>query len=279
MNPDIAREIRENIARARLLIRRGEFAPALRLLAAALELNAGLKSFGSMRYEIEVAFGEAFADLNVQPAMQPLLTPPGGDKPVSLKHIRGKDKALATLFANLVRRLEAEADKRTLEQMKEREARKRDLLARARAQFAEGELPKGRAFIQKIIEEFGDEDARLHIHTAELLRDVSMPLDAADILRDAIDKFPKDPKLYTLLIDSYERAKEYSKAEDIYARAFRQFGTHPHMAFRLARLYVNWKHYKDAERVLAQLLREDPDFEQARKLLELVRKRLDSESQ
>ena len=274
MNPDIAREIRENVARARLLIRKGELAQAMRHLASALEANAGLKAFGPMRYEIEVGFGEAFADLNVQASMQPLLTPPGSDKPISLKYVRGKDKTLAVLFSNLVQRLDAAADRQLVEQMKEREARKQDLIARAHAQFEEGELPKGRAFIQKVLEEFGDDDSKISIEMAELLRTANMPLDAAEILREAVDKFPKDPKIYTLLIDSYERATNYSKAEDIYARAFRQFGAHPRMVYRLSKLYVAMKRYKDAQKLLEPLARDNPDFEEAHKMLALVNKRL-----
>ena len=272
MNPDIARSIREDIARARLLIRREELMQALRLLGTALTKHAMLKAFGPMRFELETAFGEAFADLNVQPAMQPLLTPPGCEAPVALKFVRGKAGALATLCSGLADRLDAEADRKLLEHQKERDARKQELIQKARAQFAEGDLPKGRAFIQKVIDEFGTDDARIPLQMAHLLWDTGMVLDAADILRGAIDVFPKDPKLYTLLVDCCVKGNEFAKAEETYGRMFRQFGTQPQLVLNLARLYVSWKRYPSAEEVLVPLLKAEPDLEEAHKLMAIVLK-------
>lgn len=273
MNPDIARAIREDIARARLLIRREELAQALRLLGGALARHAVLKAVGPMRFELETSFGEAFADLNVQPAMQPLLTPPGEDKPVSLKFVRGKAGPLAALCSGLADRLEAEADRKILEQHKERTARKQDLILKARGYFAEGDLPKGRAFIQKVLDEFGKEDSRLPLHMAQLLWDAGMVLDAAEILRVAIDDFPKDPKLYSLLVDCHVKASDFAKAEDIYGRMLRHFGMVPQLVCNLARLYIAWKRYQSAEDVLVPLLQENPDLEEAHKLLAMAQKR------
>lgn len=264
------RTVREHIARSRTLLRRQEPVQALRMLASALEQYAGIKVMGPQRFEAEAAFGEALADCNHHPDLQPVLIPPSGDKPVQLKLVRGKEAALGALCNALAAKIEQAGRQQEQEAERERLERRKVLIGKAKGLLNGGDLPKARAFIRKLLDEYGANDPELHLSMAEGLRGAGMVMDAAELLETAISLFPKESVLYTAAIDNYAGAGKFDMAEAVFKRVLRQFGAHPKSFLTMAQLYAVAGRKEKAAELLYQILQSHPDFEEARGLMEYL---------
>lgn len=265
--PDTAKSIRENAARAKVYLRRHELPVALTTLAAALQEYACAKAFGPTRFEIEAAFNDALSECNRIPEMQQVLIPPGGDKPVQLKFVRGKEAPLAGLLATLATRFAKDAALQSQEEERQRQNRRVELMEKTKSLLRQGDRPKGRAFANKLLDEYGKDDPGLYLSIADTMRAADLGLDAAELLENAITLFPKESTLYSALIDIYASAGMYEKAEEGYRRVLKQFGKHPKTLLNLARAYATWGRKAKAVALLYQITYDYPTFQEAKDAL------------
>jgi Tetratricopeptide repeat. len=68
------------------------------------------------------------------------------------------------------------------------------------------------------------------------------------------------------------KMERYETAEKYYKKALEIGGKDVGLLFNLGRLYVEWQHWRKAERTAQLIVKLDPDFAEGKKLLEYILK-------
>ncbi|XP_054268766.1 uncharacterized protein LOC128990426 [Macrosteles quadrilineatus] len=87
---------------------------------------------------------------------------------------------------------------------------------------------------------------------------------AVSILDKAITKFPRDARLYNNRCYCYFRLQDYKRALSEAEYMTREFTTYSKGYFRKAEIYIELKKYTEAETVLNEILKLDPECEEAK---------------
>lgn len=255
----------QNIARAKSLVKRDEPVRAIDALVTALELFEPDKILGKARFEIEVNVQECVGDISRHSAVRALLTRltrstssviayTPGEEAKLLPVLKVLRKALAETAAEEIRTAEGKVTDRKVA-----------LLAKGKEHLAAGEMPKARAVLKRLGEEFGTEPGVL-LEIGSLLALAKLYYEAAEFLEQALETFPKESGAYGELVSCYTALREHEKAEAVYLRAIAQFGRHPRTLINLGKLYLDWNKKDKALDVLNQAVRMDPGNEEAKAL-------------
>jgi pentatricopeptide repeat protein len=223
---------------------------------------------GAARYEIEVEIDEVLAQCGRNPDTHALLVPPGDDGPVPLKRERGRESDLLALLGGLIARLEIRQAERERAAEQRRTARRDELIVRVKDSLREGDSLRARVFAHKLLDEFDGERPDLYVEMSRLMIASNMEMEAAELLEEAITRFPRETSLYSTLIGIYADAGRYELAEGVYRLIYRQFGIHPRTMINQARAYYAWGRRLKAIDVLLHALEEFPDLAEARQLLD-----------
>jgi len=262
-----ATTVQQNIARAKACLRREDFAAAMRLLSVAMSQYAEISLVGPARFAMESLIREILDDCNSQPKLREVMTPTGSSTPVQIRYAHGKESALARLFDGLAVRLEQSRLVQEQEKERQRLERRQRLCDKARELLDNGEMHKGLAFIRRVLTEYGDNDPDLYLSMAESLHSADLVMDAAEILSQGIDLFPKTPAFYAASIKMYAEIGKLNEAENIFRRGIRQFGAHPRNLLAMARIYAEAGQRARAAALLYRLLQSHPDCEEAKTLV------------
>ncbi len=265
------KDIRENIARAKGYLHRGELPRALAAMSAALRGCVGVKMFKQARFELSIHFDEFLTDLVRHPGMQPLLDPGNTGKPRKIPYQSGKEGALAAVLDGLAKILEeAEAAKKRAA-LQSKENRKQELMDTGTERILKGDISRGRAYLKRAAAEFGHEPGVYH--TVGLrLQETKQFADAADMFEHAMENEPKEPDSYTQAINCYLQVHEYEKAEAVYMKILRQFGGHPTTFGRMAKLYMLSHQRVKAEDFATRTLQLDPKQPDALQVMDALNK-------
>ena len=152
------KSIRENIARAKGYLRRDEVERALVTMSEAVRQLAEIKLARSARAELEIQIGEFLSGLVRHSVLQPLLDPGNTGKPRNICLQQGKEAALSTVLDGLAKILQTSAEQAVQQKAEDQLARKKQLISNGLEFLRDGQVAKGRAFLKRIVEEFGDED-------------------------------------------------------------------------------------------------------------------------
>lgn len=265
------KDIRENIARAKGYLHRGELPRALLAMAAALRGCVGVKMFKQARFELAIHFDEFLSDLVRHPGMQPLLDPENTGRPRKIPYQPSKEGALAAVLEGIAKILqEAEtAKKRAAEESKQN--RKQELMETGTERILQGDTSRGRAYLKRAAAEFGHEPG---VYRAVALRfqETKQYADAAEMFEQAMEHEPKEPDSYTQGINCYLQLHEYEKAEAVYMKILRQFGGHPTTFGRMAKLYMLSHQRVKAEDFAVRTLQLDPNQPDALQVMEILNK-------
>ncbi len=255
----------QNVARAKSLVKRDEPVRAIDSLVTALELFEPAKILGKARYEIEVNILECVADLSRHPAVKTLLTQLTRSNTAVIAYTPGEEAKLIPVLKVLRKALaETAAEKIRAEEGKATD-RKASLLTKGKEHLAAGEMPKARAVLKRLAEEFGTEPGVL-AEIGSILTKANLQYEAVEFLEQALEAFPKESGVYAELVGCYVTLREHEKAEAVYLKAIAQFGRHPRTLINLGKLYLEWNKKDKAFDVLNQAVGLDPKNEEAKKL-------------
>lgn len=255
------------IARAKALLKRDDTIRALD------SLIAGLDEFGThalpdkARFEIEVLIQECVQELNRQPAVRNLFATLTTGRAGQVPYTPGQEKKLIPVLGILHKALAGSKEAETRARHEEREQRKNTLLQRGCDYLKADDLPRGKSALRVLAEEFGKEPGIL-VRTGELLLDAKCYFEAAEMLEQAIEVFPKESTAYGLATQIYIQVREYEKAEAIYLKAIKRFGKHPRTLLNLARLYAAWNKTEEAFRMAQEAYAKDPSLDEAKSMME-----------
>jgi len=190
------KEIRENIARAMGYLRRDEVERALVTMSEALRLLAGVKLMRSARAELDIQIGEFLGGIVRHSALQPLLDPGNTGKPRSITLQAGKEATLSTVLDGLAKILETAAEQAVQQEAEARLERKKQLISSGLDFLREGQVAKGRAFLKRIVEEFGDEDG-IRLQMGQIFAAAGLFAEAAAMYEEAMTIQPREASAYT----------------------------------------------------------------------------------
>lgn len=252
------KSIRENIARAKGYLRRDEVERALVTMSEAVRQLAEIKLARSARAELEIQIGEFLSGLVRHSVLQPLLDPGNTGKPRNICLQQGKEAALSTVLDGLAKILQTSAEQAVQQEAENRLARKKQLISSGLDFLREGQVAKGRAFLKRIVEEFGDEDG-IRLQMGQIFAAAGLFAEAAAMYEESMALQPREAAAYTGAVAAWMELREYEKAEAVYKAVLRTFGGHASTFGKMAKMYLDWHKKHDAEEAALRALQTDPE--------------------
>ena len=259
--------VAHNLARAKSLLKRDETIRALEAMIAGLDMYEPKKMMGKARFEIEVLVQECVAELNRQPSVRKLFEVMTRSQRASVPYTPKQEEKLKAMLAILHKALNESiaAKERSAAEVK---TKRQELLQQKGLEYLKaGDMPRGKAALKVLADEYGDEPGVI-TQVAAWLLEHKLYMDAADMLERALEHFPKDSKAYALATQCYKITRDYDKLESVYLRAIKQFGRHPRTLLNLAKLYVEWNKKEQAFTAAQEAYKKDNSLTEAKELMD-----------
>ena len=261
--------VRANIARARAQLHRNNIPQTMLALALALRDIVKVQLTSAALFELEVHISEIRREMVNHKDLAPIFVGRGVEVKRRFAYKRGRELALANVLEGLAAMFHEQTAAEETARQNAREQRKRELLENGIRQLHEGNLPRGKAYLRRLADEYGEETDLLTL-VGNHLSSAGLHYEAAEIYEEAIARFPRDAAAYRGAAMSWMEAQEYAKAEDIFLRILRTFGGHASTYGKMARLYYAWGRRALLEEALANALSKDPGQTDALEVEELL---------
>ncbi|WP_028587266.1 hypothetical protein [Desulfocurvus vexinensis] len=259
--------VKRNLARANGYLRRKEYRKAVQAATTAFAIKPDCAQLvGKHKHELEFLCIEFCDNFNSNPGVIAFMHGIKIRARPFLAYGPGCEERVRTKLDIIGERMDAkerEAEARRLAALQEKKA---TWLERGQRALDEGRYPRGKAWLRRVVDEFGHEPGVLADIAARLLDKDLLP-EAADILAQARAADPRDPAIYTMAIQAYQGLGEMAKAEAVYLAAIRQFGGHPQTYLNLARHYMTWRKRDKAYEFARKALDADPALTEAREIM------------
>lgn len=264
-----AREIRENVSRARGYLRRDDLMRSIACAKDALIQRSTAAALGLGRSEVELLFGELCDEFNRHPKVLTLLEGLGIRGGTFLRYVSGEETLLVKKLTAFQIKME-EIEQRELQQAeKHRAFQKTEWLTSGRELLRQKNYPKGKVYLRRVAESFGAEPGVAR-EVGEMFAEVGLLLEAAEMFSLAAQQFPDDGEAWRLAIDAYDTLGEFTKAETLYLDALKVFGAHPLTYLNMAKFYYKWRKKDAAYEYAQRALDLDPDLAEALEIREKI---------
>ena len=253
-----AKDIREDIARAKAFIQRDDLLRSLGALRNALHLLARSQIFGVERFEIDALLDEALREVSGHKTLKKVL-------PSGLKHARGKDALLYRTVKKLHEKLEQAMERARVERQRKNMDELDGLLISAQDKLKEKDEMEARKLFRRASERFKDipglySDIGTRMMMGGLLQE------ATEYLNRALEQNPRDQRAHSSLIACLEGLGEPVKAEVALKSAIKYLGKHEPLMLRLAKLSLSQRNWSQAVELSEQVLEKNPLSSPARKI-------------
>lgn len=258
-----AKNIREDIARARAAAQKNDLLKTLEYLRDAAKGAGSAKVFGREKFEIEALLVEALKDLNRLKTMQKVL-------PNGVNYQRGKERELFVLLHRLHEKLRQAIDKARIRRERERMNRLDELLGAARAKLREKEEMEARKLFRRAAEEFKDVPGLLSDIGTRMVMG-GLVAEAVEYLGRAIELNNRDQRAHQSLIMCHEALGDLAKAEDAVNTAIRFLGASEPLYIKLASIALARSEWDTALQAAERVLKNNPLSIEARKTVAKAR--------
>lgn len=249
----IPKEIREDFARAKGYLRRGEVTRAMEAMGSNLRQCANNPTLKQHTNHIAALIYEFLNDLTFHHKMKCLLDPNNTGSPHKLIHTKGKEIALATALEGLAKILREADEANNANLANAHNNRFHTLVENGETHFKDGDITRGRAYFNRAASEFGKKEG-IYIDLAHKLTALEQHDSAVVMYVLSIERFPKNSIAYIEGTESCIKAMEYAKAEEIFLKILKQFGGHASTYGKMAKLYLLWrKKFKASDFVIRAL--------------------------
>ncbi len=259
--------MRNNLARAQSLLKRNETLRALDALIECLNNYDPKRLPSRTRFAVDTELIECAKDVGIQPLVQNFFRRLLKSADLGVNYTVGKPAAFKETLLLLRKGLQGDLAAHAEREEASKGARKSALLEKGVTCLKTGDAPKGKAALRVLADEFGEEEG-VYTQVGMLLLEADHPLDAVDFLEAAIENFPKDSKAYAGASQAYAQMGEWAKAEAVYLKAIKQFGSHPRTLLNLAKIYIQWNKRDKAFDFAAQAYKIDPSLEEAKAIID-----------
>jgi len=257
-----AKEVRENIARARAYANKSDYLRTLRFLATAIRGMAVSQFYGAEKFEIQAHLEEALRDLNKMKMIRKLF-------PAGLKYQKGKEKAFYQTLMRLHKKLGEAMEKARVAKLRKRLGVLDDNLIKAANLVKADNQLEARKLYRKIAEYFQDIEG-INSDIGNRLAMFGMFPEALEYLTKAIEISANDIRAHNAIILCYEGMNETDKAIEAIKEAMRRIGSSEGLSLRLAKLYLKKREWGDVFNNAQAALDRNPLNTEAAKLVKLA---------
>lgn len=261
-----AKDIREDIARARAYAGKSDYLKTLSCLSNAVRGLVTSQVFGAEKFEIYAHLDEALRDLNKMKMIKRLF--PGG-----LTYERGKEKPFYQTLVRLHGKLGEAMEKARLTKMRQRLAVLDDNMIKAARLIKEGNKLDARKLYRKISEYFQDIEG-IDSDIGNRMTLFGMFPEAVEYLSKALETSPNDTRAHNALILCYEGMNDAPKAMDAVKEAMRRLGPSEGLFLRLAKLHLVRREWGEAHKNAEAALERNPLNSEAQKIVKQVEPRI-----
>ncbi|WP_300161363.1 tetratricopeptide repeat protein [Solidesulfovibrio sp.] len=262
-----ARAIRENISRARGYLRRDDLFRCIEAANDALVLKSTGAALGMGRSEVDLLFAEMCDEFSRHPRVTAFLEEIGAGGGQFLRYKPGDETLLIKKLTAFRIKMEDTEQKEKDQAEQRRNKQREEWLQLGREHLRQKSYPKGKMYLRRVAESFGDEPDVLR-EVGRLFMEEGLLTEAAEMFAMAIERFPSDQQAWRLAIDAADGLGEFKKAEAIYLEAVRMFGGHPMTFLNIAKFYMKWNRKDDAYDYAVRALDLDPNLEEAKEIRE-----------
>ena len=269
MSADLAKA-RQQLGQVRSLLRQSKTQPAVAAVYNTLITILKTPLMKSEREEFERMLDESIFCLATDAEIKRIF-------PMTLSYTPGEERLLLETLRNLLETFDSTLLDAAQEAKRLQEARKRKMLEDAEKYAADGALDRAREAFARAAREYREDPAYLG-EIGELCIKYSLFEDAIVYLEDALAQNPGLAYLYNQIGMALRRMKQFQTAERYYLKASEYLGKDPNLFFNLGRVYVDWGKWRKAVLAAGGALKLDPEFQEARKLLEYAEKKMKEEN-
>ncbi|MBU4190794.1 MAG: hypothetical protein KKD85_00465 [Proteobacteria bacterium] len=263
--PVTAKEIREDIARARAYAGKSDYLKTLSCLSNVARGLVTSQIFGAEKFEIYAHLDEALRDLNKMKMIKRLF-------PDGLTYARGKEKQFYQTLVRLHGKLGEAMQKARLTKMRQRLAVLDDNMIKAARLIKEGNKLDARKLYRKISEYFQDIEG-INSDIGNRMAMFGMFSEAVEYLAKALETSPNDTRAHNALILCYEGMNDAPKAMDAVKEAMRRLGPSEGLYLRLAKLHLGKREWGEAHKNAQAALERNPLNSEAQKIVKQVEPR------
>ncbi|QGY38809.1 hypothetical protein GM415_01200 [Pseudodesulfovibrio cashew] len=261
-----AKDIREDIARARAYARKNDYLRTLSCLASALKNMLTSPVFGAEKFEIYAHLDEAMRDLNKMPMIEKLF-------PAGLKYQRGKEKDFYLTLMRLHKKLKEAMDKARTTKQRNRYQVLDDNLIKAGKLVQAGDQLEARKLYRKISEHFQDIEG-IDSDIGNRMTQFGMFQEAVEYLTKALEISMSDIRAHNALIACYEGLGETEKGLDAIQNCMRYLGVSENLYVRAAKLHLAKRDWGEVYNNAKAALDRNPLNAEASKLLKQAEPRV-----
>jgi Flp pilus assembly protein TadD len=259
--------VSHNLSRARSLLKRDETVRALESMIAGIDAFHPTTMPGKLRFEVEVLISECVQELNRQPMVRSLFAKLARSPNASVPYQPGKESKLQGVLSLVLKALRENIAAGERDAEAERVKRKELLLHRGTEYLKAGDMPRGKAALRVLAEEYGKEKGIL-LQVSDLLLEYNLKFEAGEMLDQAIEEFPKDARAYGKAAQCWITLREFEKAENVYLGAVKNFGKHPRTMLNMAKLYMMWNKKEKAFGVALEAYNKDKSLVEAKEIVD-----------
>ena len=267
---DNARRLKLEIQRAKSYLGRYDVAKSIDIMLGVLRAKAELPVIGTDKYDLDMLLSDYCADFNKNPRVLEFLETVGYSKPQYLLHAPhgvGRDVPLLNKLAAYRRRVSEREMAQRQQVQQERMAKCEALISQGMELLSAKEFPKGRVALKKAAEQFFREPGVLtRVGTAML--QAGFPKDASEILKKALELYPKDQSVYRLLIEAYNAMGKPDSVEGVYLAAVKQFGPHPTTYLNMSKFFQQQRKREQSLDYARRAYDLDPTLEEAKFIMD-----------
>ncbi|WP_028574299.1 tetratricopeptide repeat protein [Desulfonatronovibrio hydrogenovorans] len=186
--------------------------------------------------------------------------------PILLTFESGKEKELVENLRELLNAMQNSLADNAKDTLAELEKRKRESLAQARQRLDEKDIDNAQAIFKKLVRDF-DKDFELKIDITDLLINAQEYQKAIEYLKLAYKDNPGSVHIYNRLGMALRKLGRFEDSEKAYQQAIQIHSKDEYLHFNLGRLYIDAGKLTEARLCAEKALKINPDFDQARKML------------
>ena len=196
--------------------------------------------------------------------------------PVVIEYHEGNEKQLLAQLKEIIDLLQEKLAREAKEQLAALERKKKKSLATAQDLLQKKSIDEAELIFKQLIEEF-DKDFQLKIDISDILINAQHYKRAIKYLKLANKQQPNSVHVFNRLGMILRKLGKYEQSEKAYLQALKLDPDDEYLYFNVGRLYIDSQNWEKAAQMAQKALNLNPQFEQAKKMLSFVQKKLKQE--
>ena len=186
-----AKRVREDIARAKSALSKGNAVKAIEHLVSAVREFKGAQIFGREKFEAEVHIQEFLKDLNRHPEIKSHFSAKNIHVTPYVDYKRGAEAELLAFAEKTLGEMKGASEEAEQTKQTKQEHRKEELLEKAQSCLDAKEFPRGKSILRRLVEEYGREEG-FKTDVGQRLLKAGLFFEAGEVLEEAVADNPRD---------------------------------------------------------------------------------------